>query len=212
MSAEMRKCKECGKLFIPKNARVQYCSDLHYRPCPVCGKPVEAKYLSDPARVCSGECRKQLAEMRKNGIAPPYEGVKFTVNEASNSVDLNNIPEEPKVLPTDKSTHENDGITKAEEANSTNIEPSLNEDNSNIDNEYEEQIRNGSIVATYLGRSVLGFEQGHKYALQIKPPAGHGSYAYEVSAVYDFTEHTTVDTMMPLSSQSSIDQRFRQEA
>lgn len=49
---EMRKCKECGKLFQPKG-REQYCSDIHYRPCPICGAPVEAKYLSDPPRRCA---------------------------------------------------------------------------------------------------------------------------------------------------------------
>lgn len=49
-------CKECGKKFEAKSPRVAYCSDTHYRPCPVCGKPVEAKYLSDPARKCE-ECR-----------------------------------------------------------------------------------------------------------------------------------------------------------
>ena len=53
---DMRQCKECGKLFVPKG-REQYCSDIHYRPCPVCGKPVEAKYLSDPARRCD-DCKK----------------------------------------------------------------------------------------------------------------------------------------------------------
>lgn len=53
---EMRKCKECGKLFTPKG-REKYCSGTHYRPCPVCGKLVEAKYLSDPARRCE-DCKK----------------------------------------------------------------------------------------------------------------------------------------------------------
>lgn len=50
--ADMRRCKECGKLFQPKG-REQYCSDIHYRPCPICGEPVEAKYLSDPPRRCA---------------------------------------------------------------------------------------------------------------------------------------------------------------
>ena len=49
--AELRKCKECGKLFQPKG-REQYCSDTHYRPCPICGTPVVATYLSDPPRRC----------------------------------------------------------------------------------------------------------------------------------------------------------------
>ena len=49
-------CKECGKEFEASSARVAYCSDIHYRPCPICGKPVVAKYLSDPARRCD-ECK-----------------------------------------------------------------------------------------------------------------------------------------------------------
>mgnify|MGYP004653000285 CR=1 FL=1 len=53
---EMKKCKECGKLFLPKSKRQQYCDAIHYRPCPVCGKPVIAKYLSDPARRCD-DCK-----------------------------------------------------------------------------------------------------------------------------------------------------------
>ena len=54
---EMKKCKECGKLFTPKNPRSQYCENKHFRPCPTCGKLVEIKYLSDPTPRCQ-ECRK----------------------------------------------------------------------------------------------------------------------------------------------------------
>lgn len=56
MALDMKKCKECGKLFVPKSKLSQYCDDIHYRPCPVCGKAVEAKYLSDPPRCCGKEC------------------------------------------------------------------------------------------------------------------------------------------------------------
>ena len=59
----MRKCKECGKLFQPKG-REQYCSDVHYRPCPVCGKLVEVKYLSDPPRRCEN-CKSQKIQAAK---------------------------------------------------------------------------------------------------------------------------------------------------
>ena len=62
---EMKPCKECGKLFRPKSAKSIYCDGEHYRPCPVCGKPVFAKYLSDPARCCSGVCRAQLGKLNK---------------------------------------------------------------------------------------------------------------------------------------------------
>jgi len=53
-------CKECGKLFHPRNPKQRYCDDIHYRPCPTCGKPVEIKYLTDPTPRC--------AECRKNGV------------------------------------------------------------------------------------------------------------------------------------------------
>ena len=67
----MKKCKECGKLFEAKSAKVQYCSAIHYRPCPVCGKPVVAKYLSDPARCCSRECSKvRNSNKSKNDKSP----------------------------------------------------------------------------------------------------------------------------------------------
>ena len=56
----MKTCKECGKLFHPRNSRQRYCDDKHYRPCPTCGKPVEIKYLTDPTPRC--------ADCRKNGV------------------------------------------------------------------------------------------------------------------------------------------------
>lgn len=68
---EMKKCKECGKLFVPKSPRSQYCDAIHYRPCPVCGKPVEAKYLSDPARCCSKECQQAMRKSKESKPAMP---------------------------------------------------------------------------------------------------------------------------------------------
>ena len=60
---EMKKCKECGSLFMPTSNKQKYCSAKHYRPCPVCGKMIFAKYLSDPARCCSGKCKAVLGKM-----------------------------------------------------------------------------------------------------------------------------------------------------
>lgn len=62
---EMKKCKECGKLFTPSNPRQQYCTDKHFRPCPVCSKPVEIKYLSDPTPRCA-DCRKSGLKTKSN--------------------------------------------------------------------------------------------------------------------------------------------------
>ena len=62
-------CLLCQKKFIPKG-RQKYCNDLHYKPCPVCGKPVPAPYPSDPAKCCSAECRRQLRAIKPAEPAP----------------------------------------------------------------------------------------------------------------------------------------------
>lgn len=65
----MKKCKECGKLFKPDNPRQRYCTDVHYRPCPTCGKPVEIKYLSDPTPRCL-DCRRSGNRVNPNKSTP----------------------------------------------------------------------------------------------------------------------------------------------
>lgn len=61
---KLRKCKECGKMFKPSSARQFYCKDIHYRPCPVCGKLVEVKRgtFNDPPRCCSKACAVKLRQ------------------------------------------------------------------------------------------------------------------------------------------------------
>lgn len=54
-------CKICGKEFERKSNAV-YCGGPHYRPCPVCGKPVEFKKPGDRVNCCSKEC----ANKKKN--------------------------------------------------------------------------------------------------------------------------------------------------
>lgn len=178
MSVEMKKCKECGKLFVPRNPRQQYCDELHYRPCPVCGKPVEAKYLSDPARVCSNECKKILAqrkrdEKKKTYISPVIEPVVQEVVE-------------------EEVTPENTSIELVVSSN-----PS--------DKEYEDMMKKTHKVEQYNGKNVCGFENGHVYAVDIERP----DYVYEVTAVYDFTKHESVDMMLPVSSKTSFYRYFK---
>ena len=61
------KCVVCGKLFDRVGNGV-YCPGPHYRPCPVCGKPVEFRRPKEPVRCCSKECvnKKALESKRKN--------------------------------------------------------------------------------------------------------------------------------------------------
>lgn len=68
----LRKCMECGELFVARTLKTQFCSKEHYRPCPVCGKLVLAKYLADPPRCCSQKCSRELAKktnIEKYGVA-----------------------------------------------------------------------------------------------------------------------------------------------
>lgn len=125
---EMKKCKECGKLFMPTSNKQKYCSEDHYRPCPVCGKLIFAKYLSDPARCCSGTCKSKLGKLNKieEYIA---NGAKIVERVASDlGIEVPNIESiqivEPKVEDTlDLSgttrkkfaTYSNDGWTEGHE-------------------------------------------------------------------------------------------------
>lgn len=90
---EMKKCKECGKLFMPKSQRQQYCDAVHYRPCPICGEPVVATYLSDPPRRCD-KCKHIRGTKSANMIRPTSKVVTL-----SNSLPFSNssaaTPEAP---------------------------------------------------------------------------------------------------------------------
>lgn len=72
-----KKCKICGKEFTPNSCRQLYCKDLHYRICPVCGKPYPEPNLDkfkSPPTTCSIECRVQKrtqTSLSKYGITAP---------------------------------------------------------------------------------------------------------------------------------------------
>lgn len=65
-----RKCKLCGKEFIPNGSKQVYCKNPHYGPCPVCGKQTLIRELSKGPNACSEECRialiTKLARERDN--------------------------------------------------------------------------------------------------------------------------------------------------
>jgi predicted nucleic acid-binding Zn ribbon protein len=79
------KCELCGKEFERRSNAI-YCGGPHYRPCPVCGKPVPFKNPGEPIKCCSKECRrtKQAAnrklayKSRQIVKTCSYCGKKFT--------------------------------------------------------------------------------------------------------------------------------------
>ena len=74
-----RFCVHCGKEFETNKPNQIYCKGPHYRPCPVCGKPVKMidNDFTRPSKCCSYECshikRKQNFKPRKCEIC----GEKF---------------------------------------------------------------------------------------------------------------------------------------
>lgn len=77
------KCRICGKEFDRVGNGV-YCNGPHFRPCPVCGKPVEFQRPSEPLKCCSADCRRVLASQSKNKVKKCVEcGREFTASQAS---------------------------------------------------------------------------------------------------------------------------------
>lgn len=53
-------CKYCNQPFTTNNPRQQYCKQIHYGPCPGCGKPTEIRDFSIGPQACSMACRTLL--------------------------------------------------------------------------------------------------------------------------------------------------------
>lgn len=178
---EMKKCKECGKLFLPKSIRSQYCDALHYRPCPVCGKLVEAKYLSDPARCCSKECQQALKKQNKPSI--PSSSTP-TVTD-SGEIELDVV----------------DGDTVV------NVLSSVNKHTINAELSPEGQaILSDAEVRTYVGKSGCKFIQGHAYAVRVSRDNEYSRY--KVSGYYDLTEDKKCDALSVHASMLSFNHFF----
>jgi len=62
-------CKICGKSFERIGNGV-YCPGPHYRPCPVCGKPVPFNRPSDPYKCCSKQC---TVTLRKSTMVSRFQ-------------------------------------------------------------------------------------------------------------------------------------------
>lgn len=58
----IKTCPICGNVFETNRSQKIYCDNIHYLPCPVCGKLVEKKDndFSRPPKCCSAECAHKL--------------------------------------------------------------------------------------------------------------------------------------------------------
>lgn len=75
-----RKCKCCGKEFQTNSPQKLFCDDVHYLPCPVCGKPVLKKDrdFTRPPKCCSKECSWKLRKQNFKSKVCEICGEEFT--------------------------------------------------------------------------------------------------------------------------------------
>ena len=90
-------CELCGKPFVPNGSMDKYCKNIHYRPCPICGKPVPISpgQESGPAVCCSVECSNKLRERtceEKYGVknASQSDMVRHKISEHNKSLEVVN--------------------------------------------------------------------------------------------------------------------------
>ena len=182
---------------MPKASnKEKYCSRDHYRPCPVCGKPVFAKYLSDPARCCSGVCR-FVYGMKNKGIevaAPTYVPEVEVETAAQSTEDAKHIEEvmEQKAelgIEVEKITEPVEVV----EITEVPVEGSAVDES-----KYEKKEDVGENTS-------MGFIKGHIYLVETVQE-GRGSY--QVIAHRDETTHDNIDKMMPFSNKKMISKNF----
>lgn len=191
--AEMRKCKECGKLFLPKG-REQYCSEVHYRPCPICGEPVEVKYFSDPPRKCDA------CKYRKVRPLPPELAKK------SKSL-FNFVPQD--VSAGEALKQEADWINKMEEESPGSALTWGNLFDPEVPPVVESLRfceRESGAIRMYIGKPLPNsFIPGHEYLINVEKR----DYVYHVMSTQDLTSEESCDLIMPYASQISYNQNFR---
>lgn len=187
---EMKKCKECGKMFMPTSNKQKYCSEDHYRPCPVCGKPVFAKYLSDPARCCSGVCKSKLGKLNKTSayVAEVMQqkadlGIKVPKINSFEVLDL--TPEVVAYAEADaKATEEAyDGFNKSEVIDPTD----------------------GTVRKKYTGETYDGWIAGNDYAVIIEQVGKE----HVVKATYNYTTREAVDLEYGFTNKKKISTIFK---
>lgn len=81
-------CQACGKEFQTKVKSQMYCKDVHYFPCPVCGKPVAKtdRDFNRPHACCSNECRHKLLQSHMKEKVCVLCGKKFKPRSGCNTI------------------------------------------------------------------------------------------------------------------------------
>lgn len=184
MSSQLRKCKECGKTFLPKG-RELYCPDIHYRPCPICGTPVEAKYLSDPPRKCDN-CKRKKSTTSSGFVSIPSGSFKL-------KPDTKMKPKSAQRAVEPASEQKEEWLDNVEIVSTPTIDSTI----------FCENVT--GTVMVYVGQQFKNsFERGHKYLLKVE----RSDYVYNILSTEDLTTGDDCDIIMPVASQISFYQKF----
>lgn len=193
MAPQMRRCKECGKLFLPKG-REQYCSDTHYRPCPICGTPVEVTYLSDPPKKCPA-CRYRKMKPLPKELASKSKSLFNIIPEDNSPNGAAQLKAEMEF-----STQESDGVVEGDWMDSVDLTTSP----TTIEPAAFCEAMSGTVMI-YVGKQFKNcFQRGHKYVLKVE----RNDYVYNVSSAEDVSAGESCDLLMPIASQISFHQHF----
>ena len=88
LKSQVHICELCGEPFVSEGNIARYCKKDHYRPCPICGKPVKIKEPSFKPSCCSKECVRALVRkinLEKYGVevASKSEEVRAKLSKRS---------------------------------------------------------------------------------------------------------------------------------
>lgn len=187
--AGIKICAICGKEFEAKG-RERTCPGPHYLPCPVCGKPVVIKYISDGARNCE-ECKGKHASKK---IVPASEAKEIALEDVA----------KPAVAEITDTVSE---VEQSEEAQSlhSNFELPKESDNPTITIE----LQDDESIKTYVGPLINSklFIPNHKYKIELSKEQKYGCYV--ITSGYDYTDDEKVDIYLRVSSMNTVNRYFK---
>lgn len=179
----IKHCKECGDLFVSPSGKEKYCKKIHYRPCPVCGKLIEAKYLSDPARCCSGVCKSKLGELNK----------KVNITQEV----MNYIEEDIKLTA--------ELVEAAYEIDPDDARRYIGEPQGGYETEVIDPT-DGTIRKRYTGTSIPGnWINGDEYAVRTE----HVDKEYVVIATYNYSKNSPALAQYSFTNKKKISNIFK---
>ena len=197
---EMRQCKECGEMFMPKG-REKYCSKVHYRPCPICGTPVVAKYLSDPPSKCANCKGKKMQPA--SAVSKPKSIFNIDDDKKEEKQTTEKPVEAASEIVEEESSVQQEINEKLQEGSA---KPAQEEITKTIDPDEFCAALNDTI-RRYIGPNMEGsykFVNGHDYKILVDRKES----CYMVSSTHDITAGKEVSCFGLYSSQISIRNRF----